>query len=510
MGKTILLIESDAAFAREMSSALEARGFGVRVSADGKEGLDVARDLRPDAVVLCVELPRMSGYSVCNKLKKDDSLRSIPLVIISAEATQETFEQHRKLKTRAEDYLIKPFPPETLVERVAALVGLPAPTPGEEEMVTLADVELEQVVQDIPPLDLAAEDDADLRLLDDAFDSIARVGEPLEAPAPEEAATEPAAVETPEDAPSQVEAAPPEAEEVHAPPPHVEEVHALESLAVASEDFLRPAERVQEPSPAALRPASAELLRAAGIPILGSEPAPEAGAFEGDEQVRAELEEQRRDLSEAQRSLEGREAEVRELREEISRLRGTAEQAEHENAARESELRATRARLEAVHGTVKKLEADLKASRDEARRALERATTLEKDSATLRSRLEEVEQVASQRGADVAEALARAESLERALEESRTEVTVTRNEAEALRGEAERRTADLRRRLAEVESQTARHEERVVKAYQKIKNDEKLKEKTRKALAIALQLLDERLPVEGGSDPAGGPERPAS
>jgi len=37
----------------------------------------------------------MSGYSVCNKLKKDESLRTIPLVVISAEATPETFEQHR-------------------------------------------------------------------------------------------------------------------------------------------------------------------------------------------------------------------------------------------------------------------------------------------------------------------------------------------------------------------------------------------------------------------------------
>src|SRR5512136_2768747 len=141
MSKTILLIESDQPFARELSAALEASGFGVRVSGDGKEGLDLARDLRPDAVVLCVELPRMSGYSVCNKLKKDESLRTIPLVVISAEATPETFEQHRKLKTRAEEYLIKPFPPSALVEKLAELVGLPEVTG--EEVVTLADVELD-------------------------------------------------------------------------------------------------------------------------------------------------------------------------------------------------------------------------------------------------------------------------------------------------------------------------------------------------------------------------------
>src|SRR5512137_125011 len=140
MQKNVLLIESDSTFARAMSSALESRGYGVRTSPDGKEGVELARALRPDCVVLCVELPGLSGYSWCNRLKKDEALKAIPLVITSSEATPETFEQHRKLKTRAEDYLIKPFPPATLVERVGALIGMPAaPAAGEEELVTLAD-----------------------------------------------------------------------------------------------------------------------------------------------------------------------------------------------------------------------------------------------------------------------------------------------------------------------------------------------------------------------------------
>ena len=138
MSKTVLLIESDPKFAGDMSAALESKGFGVRTSSDGKEGVELARALRPDCVVLCVELPGLSGYSWCNRLKKDDALKAIPLVITSSEATPETFEQHRKLKTRAEDYLIKPFLPATLVERVGALVGMPeAPAADEDERAQL-------------------------------------------------------------------------------------------------------------------------------------------------------------------------------------------------------------------------------------------------------------------------------------------------------------------------------------------------------------------------------------
>src|SRR5205823_11487504 len=79
----------------------------------------------PQAIVLCVELPRMSGYSICAKLKKDAQLKSIPLIITSAEATPETFEHHKKLKTRAEEYLKKPFAPSLLVQVLERYIQMP-------------------------------------------------------------------------------------------------------------------------------------------------------------------------------------------------------------------------------------------------------------------------------------------------------------------------------------------------------------------------------------------------
>ena len=83
MPKKILLIENDSSFAAGISESLEASGFEVRVTGDGKEGLDLAREWSPEAVVLCVELPGMSGYLVCQKLKKDDALKALPLVLAS-------------------------------------------------------------------------------------------------------------------------------------------------------------------------------------------------------------------------------------------------------------------------------------------------------------------------------------------------------------------------------------------------------------------------------------------
>ena len=71
---------------------------------------------------------------------------------------------------------------------------------------------------------------------------------------------------------------------------------------------------------------------------------------------------------------------------------------------------------------------------------------------------------------------------------------------ESAQADAEGAADGLVKRVAELEALLAKHEERVVKAYQKIKNDEKIREKTRKALTIALQLLEERGPNGAPAD----------
>jgi len=138
-GKKILIIEADRNFGSDLSKSLGPRGFETALADNGKDGLEAVRKDRPDLIVLCVELPMMSGYSVCNKLKKDADLKDVPLIIMSSEATPETFEQHKKLKTHAEDYLIKPFEPQKLIESIGRLLNLPAggdagPAAGEDEV----------------------------------------------------------------------------------------------------------------------------------------------------------------------------------------------------------------------------------------------------------------------------------------------------------------------------------------------------------------------------------------
>src|SRR5215207_5322083 len=146
MAIKVLVFESDPTFAETLRSGLMTYGCEVSVVDDANNGLQAAARDKPDLILLAIELPRMNGFSVCNKLKRDPALKDVPLIIMSSESTEETFEQHRRLRTRAEDYIHKPISFEDLVTRIQAYVSLEpavgAPSelaPPSEEAVELDD-----------------------------------------------------------------------------------------------------------------------------------------------------------------------------------------------------------------------------------------------------------------------------------------------------------------------------------------------------------------------------------
>lgn len=151
--KNILVIESDDSFADSIREMFSVYDTEITVMADGKQGLEAAKSNQYDLILLCVELPKMSGYSICTKMKKDKKANKTPLIIMSSEATEETFEQHRKLKNHAEDYIIKPFSAEQIMDKVSALVELDKlEVPGEDEVINLDDDE-ELLIEDLPDIE---------------------------------------------------------------------------------------------------------------------------------------------------------------------------------------------------------------------------------------------------------------------------------------------------------------------------------------------------------------------
>ncbi len=127
MPLNVLLVDPDAGLANEIRSAFGPLGFSVTALGAGEAAVERCRVEPPDLILLAAELPDMSGFSVCNRLKR--ALASVPLILYTADATEAAIEAHRATRTHADDYLRKPFEVADLLGRAATLLRADQP-PG--------------------------------------------------------------------------------------------------------------------------------------------------------------------------------------------------------------------------------------------------------------------------------------------------------------------------------------------------------------------------------------------
>src|SRR5262249_46182150 len=122
LSKQLVLVESDPALADAVRRAFVPVGVAVTTVPVGEQALDRCKAARPDLILLAAELPDMSGFSVCNRLKR--ALSDVPLIVYTSEATAAAIEAHKAGRTRADDYLRKPFDMGDLNGRAARLLKI--------------------------------------------------------------------------------------------------------------------------------------------------------------------------------------------------------------------------------------------------------------------------------------------------------------------------------------------------------------------------------------------------
>ncbi|WAS97703.1 response regulator [Nannocystis punicea] len=115
-----LIIEADPRLAIRLATILAARSLPAVVLTDPEQAVARVRADAPALVLLRVELPGTSGFSVCNRLRRDDDTRAIPLILYASDVSPEVFDGHSKLRTRASAYLHVPFDPARVLAAVAA------------------------------------------------------------------------------------------------------------------------------------------------------------------------------------------------------------------------------------------------------------------------------------------------------------------------------------------------------------------------------------------------------
>ena len=91
-------------------------------ASNGEEGLVAAAREKPDLIILDVTMPVMDGVTMLTRLKADEALKGIPVIMLTAESGRENVLQIARLGVR--DYLVKPFKEEQLIEKAGRIVSL--------------------------------------------------------------------------------------------------------------------------------------------------------------------------------------------------------------------------------------------------------------------------------------------------------------------------------------------------------------------------------------------------
>jgi DNA-binding response OmpR family regulator len=120
MRDTILVVDDEPDVVDLVRHHLHRTGFGVLTASTGFSGLQIAKESRPDAIILDVMLPQMDGFEVCQKLRQNKETSDIPILMLTAKG--EASDRIAGLELGVDDYIAKPFSPRELILRVQNLL----------------------------------------------------------------------------------------------------------------------------------------------------------------------------------------------------------------------------------------------------------------------------------------------------------------------------------------------------------------------------------------------------
>ncbi len=117
----ILIAEDERDIRDLVAFTLRFAGHEVIAATNGEEAVDLAPKINPDLILMDVRMPRMTGYEACKIMKTMPGIKDVPVVFLTARGQESEIQQG--LGAGAEEYLLKPFAPDQLTERVKAILA---------------------------------------------------------------------------------------------------------------------------------------------------------------------------------------------------------------------------------------------------------------------------------------------------------------------------------------------------------------------------------------------------
>ncbi len=122
--KTVLVVDDDPDAREFLSTVLQDNGFAAVTAKDGTDAIEKIEQKPPDLVTLDITMPEKSGVAVYRRLKEDDQLKSIPVIIITGVSDEfQKFISSRRQVPPPEGYICKPVDVEPFMKMVMGLIG---------------------------------------------------------------------------------------------------------------------------------------------------------------------------------------------------------------------------------------------------------------------------------------------------------------------------------------------------------------------------------------------------
>jgi signal transduction histidine kinase/ActR/RegA family two-component response regulator len=119
-GETILVVDDDEAFLKMMEMILPKEGYNVRYTSDSTKAIHYAKKYHVDLLMLDLMMPEIDGYEICRRVRKDNEIREIPIVAVSAAGGKEV--ARRVFEAGADEHIVKPFDQQDLLYRINYLL----------------------------------------------------------------------------------------------------------------------------------------------------------------------------------------------------------------------------------------------------------------------------------------------------------------------------------------------------------------------------------------------------
>ena len=121
--RSVLIVDDDPAAVELIQYMLQSEGYTTSLAVTGAAGLAMAKEQRPDLILLDVMLPEMDGLEACRRLRADPSTSAVPIIMLSARA--QSSDQESGHEAGADLYLTKPIDLTDLARKISSLLGEP-------------------------------------------------------------------------------------------------------------------------------------------------------------------------------------------------------------------------------------------------------------------------------------------------------------------------------------------------------------------------------------------------